>query len=175
MNYGPFSVLEHDPGAGSWAHIQAPMRRFLRSPSLLECRGRLLLAAAVDKSKLNVPRSIRIWGLQASRAAWAELERMPQPLYDDVVRLSRGADDNDDDDKPAAFQCTGHGNHILIILPGSPHMLLYHLYDKVWRWAPTCPFDTSHLSSSSSSSSASQRSASFQAFPYDPRIDALVC
>jgi len=31
------------------------MRRFLRSPNLAEYKGKLLLVAAVEKSKLNVP------------------------------------------------------------------------------------------------------------------------
>ncbi|KAJ0082534.1 hypothetical protein Patl1_12153 [Pistacia atlantica] len=32
MNYGPFSVLAYDVSVNSWFNIQAPMRRFLRSP-----------------------------------------------------------------------------------------------------------------------------------------------
>jgi len=31
------------------------MRRVLRSLNLVECKGKLLLVAAVEKSKLNVP------------------------------------------------------------------------------------------------------------------------
>ncbi|KAB1221531.1 Protein UNUSUAL FLORAL ORGANS [Morella rubra] len=77
MNYNPFSVLAHDVAANIWCKIQAPMRRFLRSPSLVESRGNLLLVAAVEKSKLNVPKSLRLWALQACGATWVEVERMP--------------------------------------------------------------------------------------------------
>ncbi|KAJ6327338.1 hypothetical protein OIU78_014254 [Salix suchowensis] len=56
MNYNPFSVLAYEIAANSWCKIQAPMRRFLRSPRLVESRGKLLLVAAVEKSKLNVPK-----------------------------------------------------------------------------------------------------------------------
>ncbi|KAI5667222.1 hypothetical protein M9H77_17075 [Catharanthus roseus] len=64
MNYSPFSVLSYDILSNHWCKLQAPMRRFLRSPSLVESRGSLILVAAVEKSKLNVPKSLRLWSLQ---------------------------------------------------------------------------------------------------------------
>lgn len=81
MNYSPFSVLAYEIAANNWYKIQAPMRRFLRSPSLVESRGKLILIAAVEKSKLNVPKSLRLWGLQGCGTTWVEIERMPLQLY----------------------------------------------------------------------------------------------
>lgn len=156
MNYSPFSVLAYDTEQGVWSKIQAPMRRFLRTPNLVECRGRLVLVAAVEKNKLNVPKSIRIWGLQHSKTGWVELERMPQSLYEEFMRVSG----------EKAFSCIGHGNLILITLSDSPDMLMYDFYEKVWRWSPRCPF------LSAPTSDASRHG--FLAFPFDPRLEASV-
>lgn len=165
MNYSPFSVLAYDTEQGIWSKIQAPMRRFLRMPNLVECRGRLVLVAAVEKNKLNVPKSIRIWGLQHSRTSWVELERMPQGLYEEFMNVSGHK----------AFHCIGHGNLILITLPDCPDMLLYDFYEKVWRWAPRCPFaghpPLSHAAVSHALSSGPQ---GFHAFAFDPRLEASV-
>ena len=150
-------------GGGEWTKIEAPMRRFLRTPNLVECRGRLVLVAAVEKNKLNVPKSIRIWGLQQSRTSWIELERMPQALYDDFMMVSR----------KKAFHCIGHGNLILITLPDSPEMIIYDFYEKVWRWAARCPFALNPVSGPDMPSNS--QPAPFHAFAYDPRLEALVC
>ncbi|KAK9133812.1 hypothetical protein Scep_013340 [Stephania cephalantha] len=135
MNYSPFSILSYDVSSNQWLKIQAPMRRFLRSPSLVECRGRLVLVAAVEKSKLNVPRSMRLWGLQGNsgtaNAAWVEVERMPQQLYEQFVEEERGS----------GFDCVGHGDFIVITVRGSSErILLFDFYRKVWHWVPQCPF-----------------------------------
>lgn len=161
MNYSPFSVLAYDTEHGVWSKIQAPMRRFLRTPNLVECRGRLVLVAAVEKNKLNVPKSIRIWGLQHSRTNWVELERMPQGLYEEFMRISG----------QKAFHCIGHGNLILITLPDCPEMLLYDFYEKVWRWAPRCPFTADNVAMPQSLVSGAQ---GFHAFAFDPRLEASV-
>lgn len=149
MNYSPFSVLAYDMREGVWSKIQAPMRRFLRTPNLVECRGRLVLVAAVQKSKLNVPKSIRMWGLQHSKNGWVELERMPHGLYDEFMRVS----------EEDSFACIGHGNLILITITKSTEMLMYDFYEKIWRWIPRCPFvDASE--------------GGLQGFPFDPRLEA---
>lgn len=90
MNCSPFSVLAYDIASTTWFKIQAPMRRFLRSPNLVECRGKLMLVAAVEKSKLNVPRSLRVWTLQACGTMWVESERMPQQLYIQFAEIEGG-------------------------------------------------------------------------------------
>lgn len=130
MNYSPFSVLAYDVSANEWCKIQAPMRRFLRSPSLVECLGRVVLVAAVEKSKLNVPKSVRLWSLQTCGRTWVEVERMPQQLYGQFSQVEGGK----------GFDCVGHGDFITITIQGSGNVLLYDFYRKGWQWIPRCPF-----------------------------------
>lgn len=130
MNYNPFSVLVHDMEANDWWKIQAPMRRFLRSPSLVESRGKLVLVAAVEKSKLNVPKSLRLWSLQSSGSTWVEIERMPHQVYAEFEEFEgrRG------------FDSVGHGDFIVVVIRNYEKALLFDIYTKVWQWIPPCPF-----------------------------------
>ncbi|XP_042513502.1 protein UNUSUAL FLORAL ORGANS [Macadamia integrifolia] len=130
MNYSPFSVLAYDVAGNEWWKIQAPMKRFLRSPSLVECKGRVVLVAAVEKSKLNVPRSLRLWSLQSCGRSWVEFERMPQELYGRFMEVEGGR----------GFDCVGHGNFVVFTIHGSHQVLLYDFYTKAWQWVPQCPF-----------------------------------
>ncbi|KAH7546055.1 hypothetical protein FEM48_Zijuj01G0160000 [Ziziphus jujuba var. spinosa] len=130
MNYSPFSILAYDIAANNWWKIQAPMRRFLRSPSLMESNGKLLLVAAVEKSKLNVPKSLRLWGLQACGTTWVEMERMPQQLYLQFADAEGGN----------GFHCVGHGDFIVISIPGTNKALLFDMCRKMWQWIPPCPY-----------------------------------
>ncbi|KAL6206243.1 hypothetical protein ACLB2K_023492 [Fragaria x ananassa] len=130
MNYSPFSVLAYDVVENNWWKIQAPMRRFLRFPSLVESSGKLLLVAAVEKNRLNVPKSLRIWGLQSCGTTWFEMERMPQQLYVQFATLENGN----------GFHCVGHGEFIIIIIPGSGKALQFDMENKLWQWVPPCPY-----------------------------------
>ncbi|KAG9439434.1 hypothetical protein H6P81_019599 [Aristolochia fimbriata] len=152
MNYSPFSVLAYDISSNTWRKTQAPMRRFLRSPSLVECRGRLVLVAAVEKSKLNVPRSVRLWGLQPCGRAWAEVERMPQPLHAQFAEVEAGT----------GFDCVGHGDFIVITIRGADHLLLFDFYRKNWNWVARCPLHpgAEHLTNG----------GSLVGFPFEPRL-----
>ncbi|XP_073129650.1 protein UNUSUAL FLORAL ORGANS-like [Henckelia pumila] len=136
MNYSPFSVLSYETGMNQWCEIQAPMRRFLRSPSLVESGGKLLLVAAVEKSKLNVPKSLRLWGLQQSM--WVEIERMPQQLYVEFAEIEGGR----------GFDCIAHGEFVVIMIKGSSSShhkaLLYEFGRKRWMWMPPCPYNIHH-------------------------------
>ncbi|XP_052202791.1 protein UNUSUAL FLORAL ORGANS [Diospyros lotus] len=130
MNYSPFSVVFFDVTSNEWGKIQAPMRRFLRSPSLVESRGQLILVAAVEKSKLNVPKSLRMWGLQPCGTTWAEIERMPQQLYLQFEEAERGR----------GFDCVGHGEFVLLMIHRSEKALLFDFQRKRWLWIPPFPF-----------------------------------
>lgn len=145
MNYSPFSVLSHDVSSNTWCKIQAPMRRFLRSPNLVESRGRLLLIAAVEKSKLNIPKSLRVWILQACGTMWVETERMPQQLYLQFAELEDGK----------GFECVGHGEFIVIVIRGTDKALLFDICRKRWQWIPPCPYTAS---------------AALHGFAYQPRL-----
>ncbi|KAG6642377.1 hypothetical protein I3843_09G133600 [Carya illinoinensis] len=157
MNYNPFSVLAHDVAANIWCKIQAPMRRFLRSPSLVESRGNLLLVAAVEKSKLNVPKSLRLWDLQACGTTWVEVERMPQQLYIQFAELEGGN----------GFDCVGHGDFIVIMIRGSDKALLLDVCEKRWLWIPPCPYSQEGGGGSSSNNG---RNGELHGFAYEPRL-----
>ncbi|KAL6282990.1 hypothetical protein ACE6H2_013919 [Prunus campanulata] len=130
MNYSPFSVLAYDVAGNNWWEIKAPMKRHLRSPSLMESRGKLLLVAAAEKSTLKVPNSLRLWGLQACGTTWIEMERMPQQLYVQFAELENGN----------GFHCVGHGEFLTIMIPGSDKALLFDMCRKRWQWIPPCPY-----------------------------------
>ncbi|XP_042023701.1 protein UNUSUAL FLORAL ORGANS-like [Salvia splendens] len=130
MNYSPFSVLAYDVVSNQWSKIQAPMRRFLRSPSLVESRGRAVLVAAVEKSKLNVPKSLRLWALQECGAAWVEIERMPQQLYNQFVEVEWGR----------GFEAVAHGDYVVVVIKGSERALLFDFGGKRWSWICPCPY-----------------------------------
>lgn len=151
MNYSPFSVLSYDMAANNWLKIQAPMRRFLRSPSLVESKGKLILVAAVEKSKLNVPRSLRLWGLQACGATWVEIERMPQQLYIPFAEEERGN----------GFDCVGNGELIVIMIRGSERGLLFDICRKRWQWIPPCPYNNG---------GSDGEEGELHGFAYEPRL-----
>lgn len=147
MNYSPFSVLSLDILSNSWCKIQAPMRRFLRSPSLVESKGKLLLIAAVEKSKLNIPKSLRVWILQACGTTWVETERMPQQLYAQFAELENGN----------GFECVGHGEFIVIMIRRTDKALLFDIGRKRWQWIPPCPYTASS-------------NCELHGFAYEPRL-----
>ncbi|KAF8408584.1 hypothetical protein HHK36_004647 [Tetracentron sinense] len=153
MNYSPFGVLSYTVATNEWCNIQVPMRRFLRSPGLVECRGRLVLVAAVEKSKLNVPRSMRMWLLQGCGRTWVEAERMPQQLYGQFAEAERGN----------GFDSVGNGDYITITIRGSDKVLLFNFYQKRWQWIPPCPFTLC-------SSSNGEDGGVLHGFPYEPRL-----
>lgn len=137
MNYSPFSILAYDIVANNWSKIQAPMRRFLRSPNLVEGRGKLLMVAFVEKSKLNVPKSLRLWALQVCGGGgggggntWVEIERMPQQLYFQFEQVECGN----------GFNCIGHGDFVVILIKGCEKALLFDLERKIWNWITPCPY-----------------------------------
>lgn len=156
MNYSPFSVLAYDISANAWFNIQAPMRRFLRSPSLLDSYGKLILVAAVEKSKLNVPKSLRLWSLQACGTVWAEIERMPQQLYAQFAEIEAGN----------GFDTIGHGEFIVIVIRGSDKALLFDLCMKSWQWIPRCPY----VQANNCGGNYGDGEGELHGFAYEPRL-----
>ncbi|KAH1121800.1 hypothetical protein J1N35_004960 [Gossypium stocksii] len=144
----------HIDAANKWFKIQAPMRRFLRSPGLVESRGKLILVAAVEKSKLNVPKSLRLWGLQDCGTTWVEIERMPLQLYMQFAEVEGGN----------GFDPVGHGEFIVIMIRGSDKGLLFDICRKRWRWIPACPY----LGSSGCANNGED--AELRGLAYEPRL-----
>ncbi|KAH0453572.1 hypothetical protein IEQ34_017896 [Dendrobium chrysotoxum] len=150
MSCAPFAVLSYDVASNDWSKIQAPMRRFLRSPSLALRGGSppsVLIIAAVEKSKLSVPRSVRVWSLQPCSKAWTETERMPPEIYRQFSEAEGGR----------GFECVGHGDILAITIKGSTDIILFDFITKEWRWAPPCPF-------------TSGSGGELRGFAYEPRL-----
>ncbi|WOL03358.1 hypothetical protein Cni_G12078 [Canna indica] len=157
MSCGPFGVLAYDVGTNAWEKIQPPMRRFLRSPSIVECGGgRVVLVAAVEKSKLSVPRSVRMWALQSCGRAWAEIDRMPHDVHLQFSEAEGGR----------GFECVGHGDFLAITIKGSHDVLLFDFCRKEWRWAPPCRF----LHGGGGGSSDGGGGGGLRGFAYEPRL-----
>ncbi|KAF8658659.1 hypothetical protein HU200_059131 [Digitaria exilis] len=150
MSSSPFAVLVFDVAANTWTKLQPPMRRFLRSPALVELGGgrereaRVALVAAVEKSRLSVPRSVRVWTLRAATGghgggaaaasgggAWTEVARMPPDVHAQFAAAEAGR----------GFECAAHGDFVVLAprAPASP-VLVFDSRQDEWRWAPPCPY-----------------------------------
>lgn len=127
--------MAYDVGLNEWSKIQAPMRRFLRSPSLAVARGKVVMVAAVEKRKLSVPRSVRVWELQEEGGGegrgWVEVERMPAEFFQQFEEVEGGR----------GFECIGSGEFVAVTVKGSAEVLLFDVGRREWRWAPHCPFN----------------------------------
>lgn len=134
MSYHPFSVSAYDVATSSWWEIQPPMRRYLKSPILVESgTGKLLLVAAIEKRTLIVPKSLRIWSLQGEGATWVEIDKMPQLLYD-PFRAEMEQCGNE-------FHCVGHGEFIVFMVPEMGHFgVLFDMFSRRWKCIPPCPY-----------------------------------
>lgn len=160
MNYSPFSILAYNTAANDWCKIQAPMRRFLRCPGLVESGGRLILVAAVEKSKLNVPRSLRLWVLQPCQTSWVEIERMPQQLYVQFEEMESGL----------GFNCVGHGEFVVITIRGmSDKGLVFDMWRKRWQWIPPCPYNAATMTGGGSAARAGE-GVELHGFAFEPRL-----
>ncbi|PAN22914.1 hypothetical protein GQ55_4G055000 [Panicum hallii var. hallii] len=166
MSSSPFAVLVFDVAANEWSKVQPPMRRFLRSPALVELGGgrereaRVALVAAVEKSRLSVPRSVRVWTLRGGHhggaagggGAWTEVARMPPDVHAQFAAAEAGR----------GFECAAHGDFVVLAPrgPASPVLVFDSRHDE-WRWAPPCPYPYV---------GGIGIGAGFRVFAYEPRL-----
>ncbi|CAN6200856.1 unnamed protein product [Urochloa humidicola] len=169
MSSSPFAVLVFDVAANVWSKVQPPMRRFLRSPALVELGGgrereaRVALVAAVEKSRLSVPRSVRVWTLRggghghhagggaAGGGAWTEVARMPPDVHAQFAAAEAGR----------GFECAAHGDFVALAPRGPPAaspVLVFDSRHDEWRWAPPCPYPYAG------------GGAGFRVFAFEPRL-----
>jgi hypothetical protein len=177
MSSSPFAVLVFDVAANFWSKVQPPMRRFLRSPALVELGGgrereaRVALVAAVEKSRLSVPRSVRIWTLRSGHhggvgsgsggggggvgGAWTEVARMPPDVHAQFAAAEAGR----------GFECAAHGAFVVLAprAPASPVLVFDSRHDE-WRWAPPCPHPYV------GGLGAGAGGTGFRVFAYEPRL-----
>nr|ABR16978.1 unknown [Picea sitchensis] len=136
----PYGVVVFDLKTESWVELRVQMPSSLSSPSLVECRGRLLMigrlsnmdqiSPAADQTESNIPRII-IWELDVRHKEWVEIVRVPTEICRDFsVPL----------EIYAPFVCSGLGNHIYITTHRNPNVLVYDLWKNTWQWLPSDPF-----------------------------------
>ena len=89
----------------------------------------MAVVAVVEKSKLAVPRSLRIWELQGG-GSWAEIERMPGDIFQEFVREERGR----------GFEVVGSGDWVAVTIRGSGAVMGFEARERRWGWLPACPF-----------------------------------
>ncbi|CAN6177215.1 unnamed protein product [Urochloa humidicola] len=174
MSSSPFAVLVFDVAANVWSKVQPPMRRFLRSPALVELGGgrereaRVALVAAVEKSRLSVPRSVRVWTLRGGGGggaaaaagggggAWTEVARMPPDVHAQFAAAEGGR----------GFECAAHGDYVALAPrrpPASPVLVFDSRHDE-WRWAPPCPYPYA------GGIGPGGGGAGFRVFAFEPRL-----
>lgn len=169
MSSSPFAVLVFDVASNAWSKVQPPMRRFLRSPALVELGGgrqseaRVGMVAAVEKSRLSVPRSVRVWALRFSQGvagagAWTEVARMPPDVHDQFIAAEGGR----------GFECAAHGEFVVLAPrgaagPAPAHVLVFDSRRDEWRWAPPCPYHHPYVGNGGAA-------AGFRLFAYEPRL-----
>jgi len=170
MSSSPFAVLVFDVAANVWSKVQPPMRRFLRSPALVELGGgrereaRVALVSAVEKSRLSVPRSVRVWTLRGGHGvvaggsnggsgAWTEMARMPPDVHAQFAAAEGGR----------GFECAAHGDFV-VLAPRGPAIpvLVFDSRRDEWRWAPPCPYPYA--------GGIAAEGAGFRVFAYEPRL-----
>lgn len=183
MSSSPFAVLVFDVATNVWSKVQPPMRRFLRSPALVELGGgrdreaRVALVSAVEKSRLSVPRSVRVWTLRgghghgvtaagphqdiraalvagvSSGGAWTEMARMPPDVHAQFAAAEAGR----------GFECAAHGDFVVLAPrgPASP-VLVFDSRREEWRWAPPCPYPYA--------GGIAAGGAGFRVFAYEPHL-----
>jgi hypothetical protein len=170
MSSSPFAVLVFDVAANVWCKLQPPMRRFLRSPALVELGGgrqreaRVGMVAAVEKSRLSVPRSVRVWTLRGAGGhgaggggSWSEVARMPPDVHEQFAAAEGGR----------GFECAAHGDFVVLAPrpPSSPapeNVLVFDARRDEWRWAPPCPYPYV--------GNGAGGGAGFRLFAYEPRL-----
>jgi hypothetical protein len=153
MSVSPYAVLVFDQVSNSWSKIQPPMRRFLRSPYLVELSSDegVGLVAAVEKNRLNVPRSVRIWSLLPCGHSWVEISRMPVDAHERFYENCGGGNGM------GAFECAGHGGLVAFLAGINSDVLLFDVPRRQWSWVPSCPYP---------------HQGGFKVFAYEPRVAA---
>ncbi|CAK9199185.1 unnamed protein product [Sphagnum troendelagicum] len=130
----PFStlcLLAYDLQQGSWHELPVRMPAPIMSPSLVECKGRLMLVGGIEEQMVF---KIQIWELDSKKWEWIELERMPPQLCKDFGTNMLPS-------KP--LSCFGTGDLIFFTVPSSRNYMPALMYDIIhctWDWWPSSDF-----------------------------------
>ncbi|KAJ7559378.1 hypothetical protein O6H91_04G082600 [Diphasiastrum complanatum] len=151
----PYGVVGFDLRSSSWREVKATMPTCLASPSLVECKGKLVMVGRVCSHGLksetcSKTESIRIWELQNAQTEWAELHRMPTNLCCEFLEMLS---------PHTPFICVGTENLICLTTHLSPQMLVFSTSTSTWRWLPRDPLSPKY------------RYFHLLGFSFEPRLD----
>ncbi|BBN03635.1 hypothetical protein MPTK1_2g25050 [Marchantia polymorpha subsp. ruderalis] len=128
ITFSPFGVIAYDIERRVWSEVQVRMPASVVSPSLLECKGRLLM---VGGSEDGVCFAIRIWRLEPERMAWEEIVRMPPGICKEFVEKLHPS---------RHFFSFGNAGIVCLTISESTPALMYDFSQKSWQWLPDCPW-----------------------------------
>ncbi len=155
----PFStlcLLAYDLRQGAWHEVPVRMPAPIMSPSLVECKGRLMLVGGLEEQMVF---AIQIWELDSIKWEWIELERMPAELCKDFGT-------NMVPSKP--LSCFATGDLIFFTIPSSTNYmpsLMYDITHHTWDWWPSSDFPAELPEVNIGQS---------QGISFEPRLDAYV-
>jgi hypothetical protein len=148
----PYGVVLYDPDQGVWSDAQAEMPKFLATPSLVQCQGRLLMVGKVlsHATTLATTESIRIWELKRATMEWIEVQKLPGRLYTTFL-------------EPLApftpIVGVGLGDLVCFTTHLSPHAIVHNLATTSWHRLPR------------DSLFPSDRNFHMLGFAFEPRLD----
>ncbi|OAE33368.1 hypothetical protein AXG93_3296s1070 [Marchantia polymorpha subsp. ruderalis] len=140
---GCSTVLVYDVNNEMWNQMDSPVMELGVTgpkldttvlPKICECKGRLLMVAITVNSALVITR-VAIWELaqERSSARWKEMEVLPAPMLEEVVRLL-----------PHGYlsnlpQYSGNDDLMCLVIASS-RVLVHCISHRTWYWLPPCPF-----------------------------------
>lgn len=132
----PYGVVIFDPNhnGGTWSKLAAPTPCSIASPSLVECKGHLILVGRVTIHNSNSlgEETIQIWKLQSSdfdgtnAFTWTQVQHMPPSIYSEFtspLKLSY-----------APLICCAVGECLCISTHLSPRPVAFSFSHNTWEW-----------------------------------------
>ncbi|XP_043713062.1 F-box/kelch-repeat protein At5g15710-like [Telopea speciosissima] len=117
-----YRLIAYDMKKREWMDLNVKMPSGdLRCPSLLICRGKLLLAGKIVEDYLI--RSICIWELENLK--WVKVVEMP----DEVLKKIHSP-------HSVLIQCQGHGDLLCFSTHRGWQSIIYDLSERAWNWLP---------------------------------------
>ncbi|XP_077213400.1 F-box/kelch-repeat protein At5g15710-like [Tasmannia lanceolata] len=119
-----YRLIAYDLEKRNWVDLNVRMPPGdLRCPSLVICKGRLLLAGKIVEDYLI--KSICIWELRWESLRWVKVGSMP----DDILRKIHSP-------HSILIQCQGHGDLLCFSTHRGWQSIIYNLLDQSWKWLP---------------------------------------
>ena len=106
--------LSNDHGTGSWHHVNSALRRYCRETGFAWLRAvddaALTFLSGVTEyalADLGLRRISRVWVQDSDSSRWILLEEADPLAFEEIVRLARDDNGNDEDDRPTHWKLEG--------------------------------------------------------------------